>query len=607
MITARFRPQVRGSGDRTETFQLKNGVTIKGGYAGFGEPDPDSRDINANATFLSGEIGDARTNSDNSYHVVTGSGTISTAVLDGFTVTAGNANGSSTNHRGGGMYNDAGSPTVVNCTFSENSASLGGGMHNEPGSSPTLTNCMFISNSTTDKGGGIYNDRSNPTLLDCVFTGNTSVSNGGALKLVSSDATITRCSFFGNMTLGGSSANGGAIDNSNSSPAINDCTFVNNSCAGFSGGAIVNYSGSNPTVVNCVFQGNSAGAGGGGIFNWVSSSPLIVNCIFTGNSANRGGGMTNNNDCHPTVINCTFVGNKAKAAGGGMWSRTGSSPALSNCILWVNTDNNGMNMDESAQVDYDGTGTVTVDYCDIQGLTRGLGGTGNVDDDPFLVDADGADDVIGTEDDNLRLLPGSPCIDAGYNSAIPQSVVVDPDGNPRIINGIVDMGAYEHETTWISVSGGQIDQRNLPPWTGGWTTAHGRKQSFTPDLPILTAIDIILVTANNRGGSTLTLEISQGDHVLATVSQWFFDGYEGLAHFSLPEPIAVSTSESVLISPFDSPTDTLGWKYSGNNYDGGVAYFSGLPREDRDFFFRTWGALVRALPDDGSYYPGNRR
>ncbi len=56
--------------------------------------------------------------------------------------------------------------------------------------------------------------------------------------------------------------------------------------------------------------------------------------------------------------------------------------------------------------------------------------------------------MIGTEDDDLRLLGSSPCIDAGDNSAIPPSVVVDLDGNPRIINGIVDMGAYEVGEEW---------------------------------------------------------------------------------------------------------------------------------------------------------------
>ena len=71
------------------------------------------------------------------------------------------------------------------------------------------------------------------------------------------------------------------------------------------------------------------------------------------------------------------------------------------------------------------------------------------------MDAGGTDNLPGTEDDNLRLWPGSPCADAGDNLAVPQAVLTDLDGDPRFVddsdapdtgNGtppIVDMGAYE--------------------------------------------------------------------------------------------------------------------------------------------------------------------
>ncbi|HCO96546.1 MAG TPA: hypothetical protein DIU00_21840, partial [Phycisphaerales bacterium] len=82
-----------GTGDRFATFELKNGVAIKGGYAGFGEPDPNARDIEVYETVLSGDLlGNDRqafaNNYENSYHVVTGSGANDTAVLDGFIITA---------------------------------------------------------------------------------------------------------------------------------------------------------------------------------------------------------------------------------------------------------------------------------------------------------------------------------------------------------------------------------------------------------------------------------------------------------------------------------------------------------------------------------------
>ncbi len=86
-------------------------------------------------------------------------------------------------------------------------------------------------------------------------------------------------------------------------------------------------------------------------------------------------------------------------------------------------------------------------YSDVQG---GWTGTGNIDADPLFVDPAGGD---------LRLGPGSPCIDAADNTAVPKGVTTDLDGNPRFVddpdtidsgNGdppIVDMGAYEFQGT----------------------------------------------------------------------------------------------------------------------------------------------------------------
>jgi hypothetical protein len=125
------------AGDRYATFQLVNAVTIKGGYAGFGESNPDARNVELYETILSGDLAgndgaDFASNTENTYQVVTGSGTDATAVLDGVTITAGNANGTGTYRYGSGVYNDQGSPTLTNCTVKNNWASsvAGGGMYN---------------------------------------------------------------------------------------------------------------------------------------------------------------------------------------------------------------------------------------------------------------------------------------------------------------------------------------------------------------------------------------------------------------------------------------------------------------------------------------------
>src|SRR5688500_6144036 len=105
---------------RSATFALKTGVAVYGGFAGM-ETALSARDFTTNVTTLSGEIG-AAGSADNSYHVVTGSGTTTTARLDGMTISGGNANGSAPHNDGGGVYNANSSPTLTNVTIAGNAA-----------------------------------------------------------------------------------------------------------------------------------------------------------------------------------------------------------------------------------------------------------------------------------------------------------------------------------------------------------------------------------------------------------------------------------------------------------------------------------------------------
>jgi hypothetical protein len=219
---------------------------------------------------------------------------------------------------------------------------------------------------------------------------------------------------------------------------------------------------SHPMLANCTFIGNVAELKyGGGIRNY-NSTPILINCIFSGNSGgSQAGGMFNHNHSNPNLINCTFSANTA-ATSGGICNVLESNPTLTNCILWGNTAKHAAN--ESAQIQ---GGMPVVNYCCIAGWTGMLRGSDNHGLDPQFVDPDGFDNVFGTEDDNLRLLPDSPCIDAGDNSAIPSSVGVDLDGNPRIVNRIVDMGAYERTPTLtvyrVDAINGDDDNHGLTP------------------------------------------------------------------------------------------------------------------------------------------------
>jgi len=199
-----YKPDASGLADpREATFQLVSGVAIQGGYAGFGAPDPDARDMALYETVLSGDIGTSDDSTDNCYHVVTGSGTDATAMLDGVTVTGGNANGSSPHNKGGGMLNEAGSPTLYACSvIANNAADAGGGMQNF-GGNPILINCVFAGN-TADDGGGINNGVGGTCLLvNCTLSENTAADDGGGVRNYDSTATATNCIFWGNKASSG--------------------------------------------------------------------------------------------------------------------------------------------------------------------------------------------------------------------------------------------------------------------------------------------------------------------------------------------------------------------------------------------------------------------
>ncbi len=445
---------------RKATFTLKNGVAVYGGFAGT-ETSRAQRDWQTNVTILSGDIGVSGDASDNSFHVVVGSGADNTAVLDGFTISGGNADDSSLpNNAGGGMYNDSGSPTLVNVTFSGNSATNGGGMGNYNGSNPALTNVIFSGNTATN-GGGMYNyNGSSPTLTSVTFDGNTAYSGGGMYNSTSSSPTLTNATFSGN-----SATNGGGMGNHNASnPTLTNVTFSGNSAT--NGGGMYNFDTSNATLTNVTFSNNSATNNGGGIYNSITSSPTLTNVTVEGNTAKYGGGMYNNNNSSPTLTNVafrdnsavdggglfntssapalanvTFNGNSATNRGGGMINGSYSNPTLVNTILWGDSALNGSEI-------YNDIATANISYSDIQGCggsggwssACGTDGGNNIDVDPLFVDAAGG---------NLQLRIGSPATDTGNNSAVPPGVTTDLGGNPRIADGdgdssaVVDMGAYE--------------------------------------------------------------------------------------------------------------------------------------------------------------------
>ena len=391
---------------RMSTFQLINGVSIKGGYAGLGQSDPNAHDVKLYETILSGDLNGDDINvvdpndlldelswAENSYHVVTGSGTGTDAVLDGFTITGGQADDPREDERpkydnlrcGGGIYNILGNPMIINCTFSNNRALYwGGGIYNEQ-SNPILINCILKGNRAERNGGGIYNFLSNPSLENCTFSRNWSESKGGGMYNSVSSPTLTNCIFTGNV------GNGAGIHNYyNSSPMITNCIFSDN-LAPSGGGGVYNGNHGRLMLINCRITGNEAGFSavsygrGGGIYNYKGSHITLINCVITGNKVVHpygiGGGICNmsaEQSGSVTLRNCTIADNLAPdgnaIACDSQDQNLSSTITINNCILW-NGGDEIWNNDNSI---------VTITYSNVQGLFQDRHGMpiGIINEDP---------------------------------------------------------------------------------------------------------------------------------------------------------------------------------------------------------------------------------
>ncbi len=395
-----------GTRDRDAAFRLISGMTLAGGYGGLSEPDPNARNVALYETTLSGDLAandlDVNdpcdlvaepTRAENSCHVVTASGIDTTAVLDGFTITGGNAD-----HP---------------ITWPSDHRSHGGGLYVAKQCNVKVLNCKSTANSA-QKGGAVFYDHGAQVLLDCMFTNNAAQRSAGAIHDGwSSSATVTDCEFNHNWA-----PEGGAVGSEGSKTVFTRCTFCANS-AGLRGGAIYNAL-SDPTARNCLFTGNLA-KNGGAIYNYEESEPILLNCTFSGNAA-------------PYDPNDESGGD-----GGAINNWEGGRAKISNCIFWANTPD---------QLGGQHTG---VKRSCIEGWTGGSNG-GNIADDPCFIDpgywstkwvwVNGdyhLKSQAGRFDPNARTWlvddVTSPCIDAG-DMLSPIGLEPFPNG------GIVNMGAY---------------------------------------------------------------------------------------------------------------------------------------------------------------------
>ena len=246
---------------RTIFHTLKSGVGVYGGFAG-NETARDQRDFVVNVTILSGDLsgndtGTVTSMAENSHHIVVGSSVLNTAILDGFTVQGGYANGASASNydKGGGIIIlSSGNPTIRNCKFVGNRCTFGGGAGYIFGAQATFSGCEFTDNVGGSYGGAFDTNSTIVTWFRCTFTNNQAARAGAIESYGSSQSYITNCVFLLNKAT--STNSGGAVwVGTTSTVTVRNSTFAQNSTTATTGGGFYNTSGSS-TLANCIFWGN---------------------------------------------------------------------------------------------------------------------------------------------------------------------------------------------------------------------------------------------------------------------------------------------------------------------------------------------------------------
>ena len=213
------------------------------------------------------------------------------------------------------------------------------------------------------------------------------------------------------------------------------------------------------TLHNCTLTNNSAQYGGG------ASGSTLDNCLLADN-AGKGRVASGGGAAFSTLKNCTLVGNSSTRYDGGA-----SGCTLNNCIVYFNTVQGiPNNYDSSSILNYSCTSPLPSN------------GTANITNAPLFVDQASGD---------LRLQSNSPCINAGQNVFAPAGP--DLDGNPRIVGGTVDIGAYEFQSLSLIGSGVVSNQFGFNG-TGqsNWVIVLEASADFTNWIPL---------TTNTLGGS----------------------------------------------------------------------------------------------------------
>ncbi|MBK8913946.1 MAG: M4 family metallopeptidase [Phycisphaerales bacterium] len=470
-----YRPD--DAGDRSAGFRLRSGVRVYGGFAGT-ETALAQRDPVANPTVLNGDLlGDDEPDfvnrEDNSYHVVRSTGANSLALLDGFTIRGGNADGALLELRGGGLLIEGGGPTIRNCVFVENSGCGGAAIHAQ-NAILEIENCTILANfAHCEMAGAVSLAGGSLTLRDSTISFNEADGNGGGAVVSAGLLRLERCTLSENRA-----ARGGAVHVATGA----QLALVGGSLRGnrsvIDGGAALHVAGGSVQAHGVLLAANlveSPTSPIGGAALWLQSgSARFVSSVFNANrspsTAHGTGGALRVDSGTLELINPTIVGNSSDAGDAGAISAQGGATTIRNAII----THNGADPIVAAGAET----TISVARSIVEG---GFAGDVILDVDPRFADRLGPDLAAGTSDDDLRLRGDSPAIDAAdqahlagdpldvdHDADTAEAAPYDAAGAPRFVDDcgtadsgvgdppLADFGAFEYP-------GSAIPQINSQP------------------------------------------------------------------------------------------------------------------------------------------------
>lgn len=331
----------------------------------------------------------------------------------------------------------------------------------------TTNRCVIVSNAyatlqgftvrggrSSEEGGGILVERG--LVRDCVITSNVATTGGG---LFVRNGEAVGCLVSGNTAI-----TGGGVGLSQSA-VLRRCTIEGNHAS--IGGGLFMKDGSEQMVENCIIRWNTAEDRGGGLNVW--NNGTVNNCLIVQNVAsNSGGGVNEDWDWSGVrssfLNNCTIADNWAPVNGGLNYTIEGG--VIRNCIVYGNA--NGSADCGSPRYGFSGYDAA---YCCLQAASDGAG---NITNDPGF---------FNPVDCDYRLVPTSACIEAGTSMEW-MFGSTDMDGNSRVINRWVDIGAYEYpnlcqcdftapirsgaESVVVTFEGGTLVGTNAPSTFYSW-------------------------------------------------------------------------------------------------------------------------------------------